>query len=101
MPDSQPRQSDRAEPTVTVVSIPLCDLCLDGAGGECHVPGCALYMKPAPDVEIRSSVQSFGYDALLWEWLDQCAAAGLGARAQLTQRTLDALPPMESRGVMR
>lgn len=26
----------------------VCQLCLDGAGGECHVPGCAYWMKDAP-----------------------------------------------------
>lgn len=35
------------------VEIVLCDACLDGVGGECHVPGCALWMSTAPDVPIR------------------------------------------------
>lgn len=30
----------------------LCDLCIGGAGGECHVPGCALWLNRAPDMAI-------------------------------------------------
>jgi hypothetical protein len=26
----------------------VCDLCLDGAGGECHVPGCTYWLNDAP-----------------------------------------------------
>ncbi len=26
----------------------VCDLCLSGAGGECHVPGCSFWMHDAP-----------------------------------------------------
>lgn len=35
----------------------LCDLCVNGAGGECHVPGCALWIRRAPELA-------------LWDW--QC-----------------------------
>lgn len=28
----------------TVDGVSLCDLCLDGKGGECHTPGCLLYL---------------------------------------------------------
>jgi len=31
------------------VEIEVCDLCLSGAGGECHVPGCAFWMTSACD----------------------------------------------------
>lgn len=26
----------------------ICELCLNGAGGECHVPGCAFWIMDAP-----------------------------------------------------
>jgi hypothetical protein len=38
---------------VRTVTLWLCDLCLDGAGGECHVPGCSLWMNRAPDIPLR------------------------------------------------
>jgi len=34
------------------VTLWLCDLCLHGAGGECHSPGCALFLNRAPDLPI-------------------------------------------------
>ena len=39
------------EPTIKVftVTLDICELCLSGAGGHCHVPGCAFWMKRAPD----------------------------------------------------
>lgn len=40
------------EPKVHTVEIRLCDLCLAGAGGECHVPGCALWLRRAPDLAL-------------------------------------------------
>lgn len=33
----------------------LCDLCLDGAGGECHTPGCCLFLAQAPDLPLRDN----------------------------------------------
>ena len=30
----------------------LCELCVEGKGGECHTPGCALWCKSAPDVPL-------------------------------------------------
>ena len=42
------------EPTLRSVTILLCSLCLGGAGGECHVPGCALYGNRAPDLPLNS-----------------------------------------------
>lgn len=47
--------SDRVD--LQFVSLWLCDLCLDGEGGECHMPGCALWMNRAPDLPIRDKVQ--------------------------------------------
>lgn len=46
------------EPTLHRVVLTLCNLCLDGKGGECHVPGCALWMSTAPDLPIRDKTES-------------------------------------------
>ena len=35
------------------VTLTLCHLCESGAGGECHSPGCALWMNRAPDVPLN------------------------------------------------
>lgn len=40
--------------------VPLCDLCLDGAGGECHTPGCIMWLNRAPDLAIREKIILFG-----------------------------------------
>lgn len=37
------------------VRIRLCSLCLDGKGGECHTPGCALFLNRAPDLPLRNN----------------------------------------------
>lgn len=34
------------------VTLTLCSLCLSGAGGECHTPGCDLWMHAAPDTRV-------------------------------------------------
>jgi hypothetical protein len=34
------------------VTVHLCEPCLNGEGGECHTPGCALWMNRAPDVGV-------------------------------------------------
>lgn len=44
------------EPTLRQVVLTLCSLCLSGAGGECHVPGCALYLNRAPDIPVNAAV---------------------------------------------
>jgi hypothetical protein len=46
-----------AEPEIPVrlVRLWLCDLCLDGAGGECHTPGCSLWINRAPDLSLRNN----------------------------------------------
>ncbi len=46
------RMLERIEIDVQEYVIWLCDLCVKGAGGECHVPGCAMWMKSAPDVPL-------------------------------------------------
>lgn len=35
-----------------VVTLTLCSMCLLGEGGQCHTPGCALWMKAAPDTPL-------------------------------------------------
>ncbi len=42
-------QASRA-PSGDFVSIRVCRLCAKGSGGECHTPGCGLYMNRAPDI---------------------------------------------------
>lgn len=49
--------TDRDDPKVRRVTIDLCDLCLSGAGGECHVPGCALWLNRAPDLSIADRAE--------------------------------------------
>lgn len=44
-----------AELTLHTVTLTLCSLCLDGAGGECHVPGCSLCRSQAPDIPLRDN----------------------------------------------
>ena len=34
------------------VLLVICDLCLNGKGGECHVPGCSFYLNRAPDLPL-------------------------------------------------
>lgn len=52
----------RAEPVLEIVTgtFHICSACLDGAGGECHTPGCVLWLKRAPDLAIRDSLQLRG-----------------------------------------
>ena len=39
-----------SEPEIPLhpIEVDVCDLCLTGVGGECHVPGCALWLDDAP-----------------------------------------------------
>lgn len=50
--------NEKNEPKLTAVTVVLCNLCLDGKGGECHVPGCAMYLNRAPDLSLRDKVQT-------------------------------------------
>lgn len=40
--------SAEPEPKLHRVAFDVCDLCLTGAGGECHVPGCTFWLHDAP-----------------------------------------------------
>lgn len=41
------------------VTLYMCSLCLDGAGGECHVPGCVFWMMQSPEISIRERILDF------------------------------------------
>ena len=43
-----------------VSGIQICDACLDGVGGECHTPGCVLWINRAPDIPIRKMILDCG-----------------------------------------
>lgn len=53
-PLSSPAPAPEEVP-VRLVRLWLCDPCLDGAGGECHTPGCAMWINRAPDIPLRDS----------------------------------------------
>lgn len=57
-----------AEPTLHRVVITLCNLCIDGAGGMCHVPGCALIRNRAPDFPIRDSCDVESIDGVPFDY---------------------------------
>lgn len=61
--------ADDPEPTLARVSLVLCSLCLSGAGGECHIPGCALWMNRAPDVPLAVRHEALGRDVTIPERL--------------------------------
>lgn len=49
------------EPKLNIVNgVYICSLCLDGAGGECHMPGCVMWINQAPDLPIRQSIILMG-----------------------------------------
>lgn len=39
-------------PDLHLVEIVLCTPCMNGEGGECHSPGCAMWLNRAPDLEL-------------------------------------------------
>lgn len=34
------------------VTFDICEPCIEGAGGECHAPGCAFWMMRAPETPL-------------------------------------------------
>jgi hypothetical protein len=46
-----------AEPAVHPITLHICDLCLSGAGGECHVPGCSFWCHTAPTGGVLTALQ--------------------------------------------
>jgi hypothetical protein len=59
-----------SEPAVRRVIVNLCELCIAGAGGECHVPGCVLWINRAPDLPLHpelmedATIDELGLDSL-------------------------------------
>jgi hypothetical protein len=50
------RQPDPvAEPTLHAVTCTVCSLCLEGAGGECHTPGCVFIYHDGPAPKTRGA----------------------------------------------
>jgi hypothetical protein len=47
-----PETPARAEGLTSVL---LCDACMAGEGGECHTPGCALWLNRAPDIPVEGA----------------------------------------------
>lgn len=45
--------SDR-EPSLVTLTVAICNLCLRGDEGECHVPGCVFWMCAAPTAQQAS-----------------------------------------------
>jgi hypothetical protein len=48
---------DEAPGTISVhrITLDLCSLCITGAGGQCHTPGCSLWIHAAPDIPVSLS----------------------------------------------
>lgn len=38
----------------------ICELCMAGKGGECHSPGCVLWLRRAPDLEMFGIIKAMG-----------------------------------------
>ena len=49
------------EPTVAMLTLPICTLCLGGKAGECHVPGCVFWMCPAPSAEQAERIRGYAF----------------------------------------
>ncbi len=54
MSAAAPRADEGAEPSLHIVRV--CELCACGAGGECHVPGCAFWMHDAPTGDTLAAI---------------------------------------------
>lgn len=46
--------SDDVSAELAKVEAWVCDPCLTGAGGECHVPGCSFWMHDAPTGDVAA-----------------------------------------------
>jgi hypothetical protein len=58
--DRQPEQAALGsgpdpEPTLHAVTCTVCSLCLEGAGGECHTPGCVFIYHDGPAPKTRGA----------------------------------------------
>lgn len=46
------------------VTVYICELCIAGAGGECHTPGCVLWLNRGPDLALHPElVEDAGREA--------------------------------------
>lgn len=56
---SEKRRAAKADPVLERVTgtFTICSACLDGEGGECHTPGCILWINRAPDLPIRDALK--------------------------------------------
>lgn len=54
MPESPSPSRPSGTDDLRLVALVLCDRCIAGEGGECHTPGCALWMNRAPDVPLTT-----------------------------------------------
>lgn len=88
------------EPKLHTVVMTICDLCLDGAGGECHTPGCALWINRAPDLPLRNHPMVSHVDG--WPLCQRChdrrAVLHVGGRRDRHAFCHECLPTVESVG---
>jgi hypothetical protein len=71
------------------VSLTLCRECLEGKGGECHTPGCALWMSAAPDIPIldKTTNPAEDYSEAYWRgFYNACKLLGTSPRMNKPQR---------------
>ncbi len=67
MTKAESNEKGMEEAKAESVLVWLCNLCLDGAGGECHVPCCILFMKDAPRVPIRElTIKTEKHNKTVW-----------------------------------
>lgn len=46
---------NQPEPTLHAITCTVCSLCLEGAGGECHTPGCVFIYHDGPAPKSRGA----------------------------------------------
>jgi len=66
-----------SEPKISICNnVRICELCLGGRGGECHVPGCVFWMVSAPDIPIRRKIIDLGGNVITEEAMALPATEG-------------------------
>jgi hypothetical protein len=93
---SEEKAVESAEVAVRLYAVRLCDLCVTGAGGYCHVPGCALIRKSAPDRPLvkQPGIPHEDYDeVVLLEARDQAIRAERDREIEAEQDSPDYVPP--------
>lgn len=66
-------------PALHRVTLMLCGPCLSGAGGECHSPGCSLWMNTAPDRPILADADGHPTGADVWAEFNDVGPGGVVA----------------------